>query len=227
MSDPRERLTRLVELATENAPDKRRLLASELCDLLLDWPANYPRAMREPFETLLEKTMRLIDRETRVCLITRIASADCAPLDFLNAYFFDAPAELRAVILARNANAAMQPAAGSRAIDESALIDAARRDIHGAFAACFAQAAHLDGETAARILRDDSAAALAVAVRGVHLSRAAFSALALLADGACAPDETLARLATYDGVVQNAAESMVRSWCARSTQRNSGDSKAA
>jgi hypothetical protein len=62
MSDARARLNSLVELATENAPEKRRALAIELCDLLLAWPANYPATMREPFEALLEKTVRLIDR---------------------------------------------------------------------------------------------------------------------------------------------------------------------
>jgi hypothetical protein len=224
MSDPRERLTRLVELATESAPEKRRMLATELCDLLLDWPPNYPAAMREPFETLLEKTMRLIDREARVALIARIAMS--GPLDFLNEFFFDAPAELRAVILARNAQAPL-PAAPSGPIDEAALIDAARRDVNGAFTDRFAQAARFDGETAACILRDDTAAALAVAAKGAHLSRAAFSALALLADGACAPDQTLARLAAYDGVAQGAAESMVRFWRVRAAQRAGSDSKAA
>src|SRR5580698_765171 len=99
MSDPRERLTRLVELATQNAPQTRRQLAAELCDLLLDWPANYPAAMREPFETLLEKTMRLIDRETRVALIARIAACQDAPPSLLREYFFDAPDDLRGVIL--------------------------------------------------------------------------------------------------------------------------------
>ena len=36
MADARERLTRLIELATENAPDKQQALAFELCDLLVN-----------------------------------------------------------------------------------------------------------------------------------------------------------------------------------------------
>jgi len=37
----------------------------------------------------------------------------------------------------------------------------------------------------------------------------------------------LARLSAYDGVTQNAAETMVRFWRARATQRTGADSKAA
>jgi hypothetical protein len=210
MSDPRERLTRLVELATQNAPEQRRMLAVELCDLLLDWPANYPPAMREPFETLLEKTMRLIDRETRHGLIARIAEAKDAPLAFLSEYFFDAPGELKTAILARNARSA--PAEHCSRIDEASLIGLARTTSRDAFADRLADALDVSAETAARILLDGSAQALAVAAKGAHLSRAAFSTLALLADGARAPDETLARLASYDCVPQDGAESLLAFW---------------
>jgi hypothetical protein len=218
MSDPRERLTKLVELATENAPDKRRLLATELCDLLLDWPANYPHAMREPFETLLEKTMRLIDRETRIALIARIADARDAPLGFVSAYFFDAPDELRAAILARNAQDPQ--AAPGRGVDEAALIALARATPRDALADALADALDVPPETAARILHDGSGQALAVAAKGAHLSRATFSTLALLADGAGAPDETLARLAAYEGVPQDGCESMLAFWRGRGTGRD-------
>jgi Uncharacterised protein conserved in bacteria (DUF2336) len=219
MSDPRERLTRLVELATQNAPEKRRMLATELCDLLLDWPENYPPAMREPFETLLEKTMRLIDREARHALIARIAAADHVTLDFLNEFFFEAPADLRQTILARNAAATAPASEPCPAIDEADLIDGARREIVTTFAARFARVARIDIEIAERILRDASAASLAIAARGAHLSRAAFSAIALLADGARTPDETIARLAAYDGVSQDGAETMLRFWRMRAPQR--------
>jgi hypothetical protein len=220
MSDPRERLTRLVELATQHAPEKRRVLAIELCDLLLDWPANYPHAMREPFETLLEKTMRLIDRETRVALIARIAEAENTPRAFLSEYFFDAPHELRTTILARNAQTA---AAARSPIDEAALIGLARSTTLDAFAEALAAALEVPPETAARILHDETAQALAVAAKGAHLSRAAFSTLAVLA-GAHAPDETLARLSAYDGVAQDGAEGMIAFW---RTQRASSDRRAA
>jgi hypothetical protein len=219
MSDPRERLTRLVELATQNAPEKRRMLATELCDLLLDWPENYPPAMREPFETLLEKTMRLIDREARHALIARIAAADHVTLDFLNEFFFEAPADLRQTILSRNAAATAPSTEPCAAIDEAALIDAARSEVIATFTARFAQATRIDSEIAERILRDASASSLAIAAKGAHLSRAAFSAIALLADGARAPDEIVSRLAAYDGVCQDGAENMLRFWRMRAPQR--------
>ncbi len=210
MSDPRERLTSLVELATENAPEKRRMLAVELCDLLLDWPANYPAAMREPFETLLEKTVRLVDRDTRIALIARIASAPDTSLDFLNEFFFDAPGELRAAILTRNEDAPVRPV--TRAIDEAALIAQARARPRDAFADALAAALDITVETAARILHDVSAEALAVAAKGAHMSRATFSTLALLTDGGAAPQETLARLAAFESVPQGGAENLMRFW---------------
>jgi hypothetical protein len=222
MSDPRERLTRLVELATQNAPEKRRMLAIELCDLLLDWPANYPASMREPFETLLEKTMRLIDRETRSVLIARIADCQEAPPGFLSEYFFDAPENLRGVILARSAQAA--PRTERHAIDETALIGEARATPRDALASLLAHALDLPVETAARILQDQSAEALAVAAKGAHLSRAAFSALALLADGAHTPDQTAARLAVFEVVSPTGAEAMLAFW--RGRPKNS-DARAA
>jgi hypothetical protein len=211
MSDPRERLTRLVELATQNAPEKRRMLATELCDLLLDWPANYTPQMREPFETLLEKTMRLIDGEARRALIARIADSESASLVFLSDYFFDAPGELRAAILARNAQNI--DAAQHHAIDEALLIDAARATSRDAFADALSKALEISPETAARILRDGTAQALAVAAKGAHLSRAAFSTLALLADGA--PGHMQARLSAYDSVPQDGAEGMLAFWRGR------------
>jgi hypothetical protein len=215
MSDPRERLSRLVELATGNTPEQRRRLATELCDLLLDWPANYPPAMREPFETLLEKTLRLIDRQTRGALLARIA--DASALDFLNEFFFDAPPALRADILARNAAADAADDA-ARPVDEAALVALLRARPRPEFAETLAAALDLTVEISARIL--DDAEALALAAKGAHLSRAAFSALALLADGTCAPDETLNRLTAFETVPQVAAERMLGFWRGTPTARH-------
>ena len=57
MSAPsaKDSLRHLIELAQREEPADRRTLAGALCDLLLDWPQNYPANMREPFEALLEK----------------------------------------------------------------------------------------------------------------------------------------------------------------------------
>ena len=79
MTDAKQRLTHLIELASTDAPETRRTLAVELCDLLIDWPPHYPAAMREPFEALLEKTVRIIDCETRRSLIAKLASREAKP----------------------------------------------------------------------------------------------------------------------------------------------------
>jgi hypothetical protein len=218
MSDAR--LTSLMELASENAPEKRRKLAAELCDLLLDWPQTYPASMREPFETLLEKTIRLVDRDTRATLIARIAEAPDTALDFLNEFFFEAPENLRLAILARNA--AVAPAPGGPPIDETALIARLRGTSRDGFAELLATALGVTVETAARILHDASAEALAVAAKGAHLSRATFSTLALLADGASAPEASLARLCAFESVPGAGAENLMRFW-----RRHGFEAKAA
>ncbi|HEY2069788.1 MAG TPA: DUF2336 domain-containing protein [Rhizomicrobium sp.] len=214
MSDPR--LTSLVELATENAPEKRRSLCIELCDLLLDWPSTYPAQMREPFETLLEKTVRLIDRDTRSQLIARIAVAPGASLDLLNEFFFDATADLRGAILERNAEA--PPADARVPVDETALIVSARGNPRDSFGELLAQALDLPPDIAARILHDGSGEALAIAIKGAHLSRAAYSTLAMLSGGALGPEETLARLAVYESVPERGAESLLNFWRGRNAK---------
>src|ERR1700683_4330083 len=93
MSTARERLTNLVELASQSAPEKQRALAMEVCDLLIDWPSDYSSAMRAPFEGLLGRVARGVDRATRRQLATRLAAYAETPLDLLNAFFFDLPLE--------------------------------------------------------------------------------------------------------------------------------------
>jgi Uncharacterised protein conserved in bacteria (DUF2336) len=213
MSDARARLNSLVELATENAPDKRRKLALELCDLLLDWPQTYPPAMREPFEALLEKAVRLIDRDTRHALIARIAEAPGVRREFVAEFFFDAPAELRGVILARNARDACE--ANAAPANEREMVKAART-ADDTFADAFAAHLGIDSETAARIVQDSSAQSLAVAAKGARLSRAAFSALVLLV---CPgkPSDIENRLAAFDAVAESAAAAMLAYWRSRAT----------
>ncbi|HEY1836064.1 MAG TPA: DUF2336 domain-containing protein [Rhizomicrobium sp.] len=209
MSDARARLNSLVELATQNAPEKRRELAVELCDLLLDWPSNYPAWIREPFEALLEKTVHLIDRDTRHALIARIAHAPGVTREFLNEFFFDASPELRGEILARNGDCESRSLPG---IEESALVDAARRtdDFTDSFASHFGVAR----EIAARIVSDASAQSLALASKGAHLSRATFSALVLLV---CPgkPSDIETRLAAFDTVDVGTAAAMLTYWRGR------------
>jgi Uncharacterised protein conserved in bacteria (DUF2336) len=211
MSDARARLNSLVELATENAPEKRRALAIELCDLLLAWPTNYPATMREPFEALLEKTVRLIDRDTRNTLIARIATAPGVRREFLNEFFFDASPELRGEILSRNGDCETRD---DIAVDEAAVVKAARGgdEFHDAFATALGIAS----ETAARIAGDASAQSLALAAKGAHLSRATFSALVLLV---CPgkPSDIETRLAAYDTADEHVAAAMLTYWRGRAS----------
>jgi hypothetical protein len=211
MSDARARLNSLVELATQNAPEKRRELAVELCDLLLAWPPNYPAAMREPFEALLEKTVRLIDRDTRHALIARIANAPGVRRKFLNEFFFDAPPDLRGTILERNARGATHD---DFTADEGALVRAVRAGEK--FPEAFAECLGLEVELAARIAQDTSAQSLAIAIKGAHLSRAAFSALVLLV---CPgkPSDIDTRLAAFDTTTEPAATAMLAYWRGRSS----------
>jgi len=203
-------MARLAELAQADRPEERKRLATGLCDLLLDWPEGYPHQAREPFESLLEKTLRLIDRDTRLDLVARIAAAPGAPLGFLNEYYLEAPAGLRAAILARNGERRMQAARAS--FDEAALVAAARAATSGDFTLPFARALSIPTATAERILADPDGEALAAAMRGAGASRAGFSTLALIACGLHAPGRTLARLSAYERISPCAAENLLHFW---------------
>ncbi|MGD0141610.1 MAG: DUF2336 domain-containing protein [Rhizomicrobium sp.] len=216
MSNARERLTHLVELAS--APEKQPALATELCDLLIDWPADYSSAMRAPFEALLEKVAREIDGPTRRRLATRLAAYAETPLDLLNEFFFDLPLESRNAILARNDEAGDGSIAPAPAPEvEAGLVETLRRSDRDHFAAALGTFLGIDAMTAAQILDDHSAGALAVACRGAHLERATFSALALLANGRTFDtlESRYARLGAIDGIPKAGAEALLDFWRAR------------
>ena len=225
----RENLSRLIELATKESVEDRRALARELCDLLLDWPARYPQAMREPFEALLEKTLRMIDAQTRETLAWRIAERDDAPLALLNEFYFGAGAQLRAAILMRNARANgdsahdPEPADLEQASLGASLVEAARTAPQEKFVSSMAVLCGVDGDIAERILRDASGEGLAVLARGAHLGRAAYSALALLTGTASDPDR---KLGIFDGVPQAGAEALLQFWRGRN-RREIADATAA
>lgn len=215
MSDAKQRLTSLLDLAGSRAPEDRRALVSELCALLLDWPEAYPLSMRAPFDQLLERVAEAEDAETRATLATRFATQPDAPIGLLNRLFFDAPDDVKFAILRRNALAhdsggrQNQTAPADAEAREGALIEAARG--YGEDPAeAFAHALGIDASLAAHILCERSGEALAAACKGAHLKRTTFSALALL----FAPDmaEKERRLAAYDGVPQDGAESLVEYW---------------
>lgn len=215
MSTARERLTNLVELAGQNTPEKQRALAVELCDLLIDWPADYSSAMRAPFEALLERVARGLDRGIRRQLATRLAAYAETPLDLLNGFFFDLPLESRNAILARNDEASdghIERAPNPEA--ETALIDILRHYDRIDAAVALSEFLHIDSTTAGQILDDRSAEALAVACKGAHLARATFSAVALLMNGRTPDtlDTSYARLGTIDHIPQMGAERLLDFW---------------
>jgi hypothetical protein len=217
MANARDRLTHLVELASQSAPEKSRALAIELCDLLLDWPEDYSGVMRAPFESLMEKVARGLDGPTRRLLAARLAASGDTPVDLLNGFFFDVPAESKLAILARNARAAAGDEEFKFEPDfEPAFLASVRRD--GAeFASALSEYLDIDAATASLILEDESSKSLAVACKGARLSRATYSSIAVLASGRIgeALEANYARLETFDDVPGEGAGRMLSYWRSR------------
>jgi hypothetical protein len=212
MRPPMERLSNMLELAAQGE-GARAQLAQEISDILLNWPADYPASARPPFEALLEKTLRDVDRSTRVAIAARFARHADAPISLLNLLFFTASAEMKDDIVARNGEAET-PADEPAGIDEDALL-AVARNAGGRFSAGLGHALGVARETAEEILRDVSGQALAIACKGARTGRATFSALAVLADRSRAAEDSYLRLATYDAVPQAAADRMLAFWRAQ------------
>lgn len=209
----RERLTRLVELAGRDGAEARRALAGELADLLLGWPSIYPRGMREPFEALLEKTIRDVGADARASLAERFGASEDAPLSILNLLVFDAPPETRRAILERNAAAAEKAPGLSRIpINETALLAAARAAPIADLASVLAPRLGIPLEIAQQILDDRSAAMLALLSKGAGLRRPVFSALVVLAWPHATSEESYRRLAGYDDVPEAGARALFSFW---------------
>lgn len=214
MTEPRARLTRLIELATQSAPEKQRALAFELCDLLLEWPARYPEGMREPFEALLEKVLRRLDGTTRRMIAGRLARRADAAIALLNEIYLDVSPEARTTILRRNAERDNGPQPPAVASDETPLLDAARSARGAEFAAALARFLQIPAVTAKRIVDDATGDALAVACKGARVRRATFSALVLLtaARHEGAAQSSYARLGAFDDIPQGGAERLLQHW---------------
>jgi hypothetical protein len=216
MSDVQARLTRLIELAMQSAPEQQRALAFELCDLLVEWPARYAPAMREPFEALLEKVLRRLDDTTRQLIAGRIAARANAAIPLLNAIYLDVPVEAQATILRHNAeldDGIFVPTDSSEG-DETILLAAARAVRGPDFAVAFARFLRISEQTAKRILDDECGNALAVACKGAHIRRATFSALALLTAARLRTDPAAryAFLCAFDDIPESGAARLVHSW---------------
>jgi len=214
MRSPKERLSYLLELAAQG-DGARAQLAQEISDVLLSWPPEYPESARPPFETLLEKTLRDIDRPTRVAIAARFARRADTPVTLLNQLFFAATPEMKDEIVARNADEET-PNTEPAGIDEDSLL-AVARNAGGRFSAGLAHALGIAADTANEILLDKSGQALAIACKGAHTGRATFSALAVLCDRSRAAEDSYLRLASYDAVPQSAAERMLTFWRAQAS----------
>lgn len=210
----RERLTRLADLASR-ADVPANELTSEVAGLLVDWPANYPPSMREPFEALLEKSLHELDPGARALLAERFASSAGMPLTVLNALIFDAGRDVQGAILARNADVET-PGAHSSKINEKALLVATCAPA-GDIAAVLSSHFSIQREIAAAVVADSSAFGLAVLSHGANCSRATFSALAVLSRPEALHEETFTRLATYDRVPEQGARALLQYWRAQTS----------
>jgi hypothetical protein len=214
MAEVKERLSRLIDLAGETAPEKQRALAFELCELLTDWPKRYPHPMREPFEALLEKVFKRLDGTTRRVIAARLADQAGIALTLLNEIYFDIPLEARDSILKRNAESDEQIHAAVKPADEVKLIEAARRTRGHDFAEAFANFLGVAVSTAERILGDTTGNALAVACRGAGVKRATYSALALLivTELRINPGARFEHLAAFDHIPLAGAQRLLAHW---------------
>jgi hypothetical protein len=214
MSEPRDRLTRLIELASENAPEKQAALAFELCDLLVDWPPRYPQIMREPFEALLEKVLRRLDETTRRLIATRLSTHSETAVALLNECYFDVPTKARSLILERNHEEDVDEPLRVDAEGEKNLVAAARKMGPIEFVHTFAAFLGVTPVMAQSIVEDASGDALAVACRGVGLSRTTYSALAIFAAGRLNADAATIyqRLAAFDTIPESGARRMLNHW---------------
>jgi hypothetical protein len=208
--EPKQRLTRLVELAGQQGPAARRALVGELSDLLLDWPETYPAEMREPFEALLERAIREIDADARQLLAERLAHANVLPVSILNGLLFDAAPAARTTIVSRNAMATDGPV--RIGVNEATLLPAARSATEAELAKVVAARFRIPDELGIRIVRDASAYFLAVLCIGARVSRATFSALALTAAPHASTEDSYRRLATYDDVPNDGARGLLAFW---------------
>lgn len=209
----RERLNRLVELAGQSGATARGALASELADLLLDWPATYPTAMREPFEALLEKAVRDVEPSARTALAARLVENDDTPLTILNLLLFDAAPETKAAILRRNASRGNSRFSTIRiGVEELSLLAAMRAAASHEFGHVLAVRFRIAPATAAQIVVEEDGYGLAVLCRAVGTMRATFSALAVLARPQANGEAHYRRLAMYDAVPDEGPAALLDFW---------------
>ncbi|HEY4113558.1 MAG TPA: hypothetical protein VGM17_05795 [Rhizomicrobium sp.] len=208
--DSKQRLDRLIELASQEGLPARRALVGEIADLLLDWPDNYPAGMREPFEALFTRAIRDVDADTRHLMAGRLAHSEKAPLSILHGLLPDAPVAARAAIVSHYAN--VTDGAIRIGVNEATLLPAARTATEAELAQVLTSRFRIPDEIAARVVGDKSAFLLAVLCKGTRVSRATFSALALSAAPHASAEESYRRLSAYDDVPEDGARGLLAYW---------------
>lgn len=206
MPTAREKLQHFLALAYQG-PAKAGQLADELAAFVDAWPEDAPDDMREPVLTLLDLSLRDADEDTRFRLATRLGGRRELPLGLINEFYLSAPSPVRHLILERNESEGTGAPAPVNDPDE--LLFAARGEPAVSFTRSFAGALHLPLATAAGILADASGEALAVACRGARLTRAHFSAMAMLKLDTGEADSLLC---AFDAPPQHACESLTGFW---------------
>jgi len=201
MPGAKQHLDELLALAAER---RWTALARELASLVLDWPQEYPAAMRAPVLALFERALRECDEAARAEIAPRMGGRPDLPLKLLNELYLAAPAPLRREILMRNELERDGGAAGAPA-DAALLLRAARNGGRG-FAAALSGVCAVPNDIAEAILADKSGEPLAVLCRGAGLDRAIFSSIAILR----APQDV--PLNVYDTVPEHAARRLTGQW---------------
>jgi hypothetical protein len=174
----------------DKGPALRAALAEEVADLLIDWPGDCPDEMRGVCEALLANTAREVDEQTRARLHLRL---------------FDDPA-LAARVLPRAANACRD------------LIEIARDG--GDVAAGLSEALNLSRDRVMEILADSSGRALAIACKGLKISRTTFSTLTLLKGVEGQVGQYYSRLDVFDSIDSSEAANRIADWRAQDKVRH-------
>lgn len=214
MSGARDRLGQLLTLTAER---RWTPLARELTDLTLYWPPEFPEAMHAPVTALLETALWECDEDTRRELAARLAGHGEIPLRVMNVLYLGAAAPLRREILMRNE---LEGEGVLDTADADSVLMLARKGARD-FAAALSDITGLPDMVVGGALGDASGEALVVLCRGMGLSRAIFSAIALLRVPVPMP------LDVFDTVPDRAAASLVHSWRTRPAVNGASHAAAA
>jgi hypothetical protein len=174
--------------------------------------------MRGQIEALLKTVAGELDELTRRSVAERLAACVTTPTSLLNEFFFDASPETKRKILLRN-DEPMDP--NNEGVcgfpDERLLAEASRAASQVELKNMLAQVFSIPTDICERILADKSGKALAVACKGIRVSRAKFSALAVMAGdgGGDSLDACYRRLAAFDEIPEPAATRVLLFWRAK------------